>query len=629
MKNNEKSLPPEKDEDRGRSAPSRGLSWRWDPREWALALVLVLALPTAQGAKAALTPVTVQLKWQHQFQFAGYYAAKEKGFYRDAGLEVTLVPAPEKIDPVESVLSGKADYGIGSSEIVVARAAGKPVVALAAIYQHSPYGIVSVRGRAVDSVHDLAGKRVMIEPQAAEVIAYLKSEGVAPERLLAIPHTFSTGNLISGEVDAMTGYLTDEPFVLEAAGLAYNIFTARSGGIDFYGDVLFTTEAEVRDRPERLEAFLDATLKGWDYALANTEEIIGIIHERYDDRHSLDHLRFEAEKSRPLIADHILKIGYMHEGRWRHIAATYAQLGMIQHGLSLDGFLYNGKREVDRGPLYRVMAVLAVLLATTGAIGAKFYMMNRRLTRESVDRQVAEANTRKAKEALEVSLRAERNLLAILSHDFRTPLGGIAASAQLLEYETGGNVQLRRRELAKINKAVQTLARLIDTCLAKERSTAGTSIFTPFDLAGLVRSTVAEREPLAPDHAFGVHIEDSPTVSGDRAMLGIALANLLDNAVKYSPAVSTVHIRLRRQAGMARLEVADEGAGIDPAERERVFEKYYRSSDTSSVPGAGIGLHIVRSIVETHGGTARIEDGPGTIVAITLPLPASEEPAPC
>src|SRR3990167_11363078 len=97
---------------------------------------MLVALPSH-----ALEKVTLQLKWTHAFQFAGYYAAKEQGYYRDAGLDVSIVEAAPDTDPVRRVLEGEAQFGVGTSSLLLERAAGKPVVALAVVFQQSPYAI--------------------------------------------------------------------------------------------------------------------------------------------------------------------------------------------------------------------------------------------------------------------------------------------------------------------------------------------------------------------------------------------------------------------------------------------------------------------------------------------------------
>src|SRR5262245_48489777 len=124
-----------------------------------LALIaLAVLLPAAPLRAGALQPVTLQLNWKHRFQFAGYYAAIEKGYYRDAGFEVRLQEAQEGRDPIEAVLSGGADYGVGASELALRRGQGQPVVVIATFLQHSPLVLIAT-GRSGASVHELAGKK--------------------------------------------------------------------------------------------------------------------------------------------------------------------------------------------------------------------------------------------------------------------------------------------------------------------------------------------------------------------------------------------------------------------------------------------------------------------------------------
>lgn len=129
-----------------------------------------------------LQTVVLQLKWTHQFQFAGYYAALEKGFYQQAGLDVKIVEGSSSVDPVKEVINGDAAFGIASSDLVIARAKGNPVVSLAAIYQHSPMIILSNPKNGITNVHELAGKSLMLESQNAEILAYLQSEQVRSKR---------------------------------------------------------------------------------------------------------------------------------------------------------------------------------------------------------------------------------------------------------------------------------------------------------------------------------------------------------------------------------------------------------------------------------------------------------------
>ncbi|HNW77683.1 MAG TPA: diguanylate cyclase [Candidatus Competibacteraceae bacterium] len=337
--------------------------------------LLALALPSIGGAAPRLDRVSLQLKWKHQFQFAGYYAAVEKGFYRDAGLDVTLLEAPDNIEPAQAVLRGDAEFGIAASDLVLLRGQGRPVVALAAIYQHSPFILLALANRGIDSIHDLAGKRAMIEAHAAELLAYLAWEAVPASRMTLIPHEFSPSALLEGRVDVISAYSTDEPFLLQQAGQPYLSFNPRAGGIDFYGDTLFTTEEQLRRHPQRVRAFHDASLRGWHYALAHPEEMAALIYNKYSQRHSLDHLRFEAAQSQRLILPDVVQIGYMNPGRWQHIAEVYAGLGMVAPGLSLEGFLYDPALPPNRFWLYLALGCVIGTASIAVFIGVRLHQL--------------------------------------------------------------------------------------------------------------------------------------------------------------------------------------------------------------------------------------------------------------
>ena len=342
---------------------------------WICALSL-LALSPAW----ALETVTLQLKWTHAFQFAGYYAALEKGYYREAGLDVLLREGGPDIDPVASVLAGNAQYGVGTSSLLLARKAGQPVVVLAVVFQHSPLVLLVRRGDAtqgIPGIRDLAGKRVMLEPQSDELIAYLKQEGITLDQLVQVPlgHAEHYEELIQGDVDAISAYDTYEPYYLDRAGSAYQTYSPRMGGIDFYGDNLFTTEQELDAHPQRVRAFRDASLRGWRYAMAHPEEIADLIVAKYSRQHPRDFYRFEAQRMTPLLRADLVEVGYMNLGRWRHIAETYADLGLLSADFSLDGFLY----EPDTPPDLTKLFIALALLTAVSAIALYIYRVNRRL----------------------------------------------------------------------------------------------------------------------------------------------------------------------------------------------------------------------------------------------------------
>jgi two-component system sensor histidine kinase EvgS len=291
----------------------------------------------------AFEPVTIQLRWSHQFQFAGYYAAVEKGFFKAEGLEVFLEPALPGQDRVAPVLEGRAQYGVGDSGILKLRADGRPLVVLAQIFQHSPSILVTKRSSGIFSPYELVGKTIMLPKEAisaAAVRAMLLEALGGLDRITILPRSGGDADLITGRVDAMAGYLSNEPFRLKQKGLAVNIIDPRSYGIDFYGDNLFTTEQEILEHPERVERVRRATLQGWAYALEHRDEIIDLILTKYNPHLNHEQLRFEAKVVEQMILADIIPIGDANPRRYARIAESFHRLGMSPSAALPEGFLY-------------------------------------------------------------------------------------------------------------------------------------------------------------------------------------------------------------------------------------------------------------------------------------------------
>jgi two-component system sensor histidine kinase/response regulator len=325
-----------------------------------LAVLLLGAGPAALGAEA----VTLQLKWRHQFAFAGYYAAQAKGYYRAAGLDVTLREAQPADDPLQSVLDGHAQYGVGNTSLLLRRAAGAPVVLLASVFQHSA-AVLAVRLDEQGRRRPWAASRIALGPDTDELKVYLLREGVPPAALAAPAPSHGVADLLAGRADAVSSYLTSAPYALERAGVHYEIVSPRSAGIDFYGDSLYTTESELREHPARVRALREATLKGWHYALNHPNEIVDLIRARYPERKSREELLWEAAHLAPLLEQHLIELGYSNPQRWQGIADSYAAAGLLPEGYKPDGFLYH---EAPAEPAWHVALGVALALLAAAAL---------------------------------------------------------------------------------------------------------------------------------------------------------------------------------------------------------------------------------------------------------------------
>ena len=324
----------------------------------------------------ALDTVTLQLKGPHTFQFAGYYAAIEQGFYREAGLTVNIKEGLAGIDPASEVATGKSEYATGGSSLLLARKAGKPVVLLAVIFQHSPYQLLA---RQTQSIHDLAGKKLALEPQAQELLAYLKSEKIPLEHMSLLEHSQDPQDLINGRVDAISASSIFQPYYLDRANFNYQTYSPRSVGIDFYGDNLFTSERELKEHPDRVHAFRAASLRGWQYAMEHPDAVTNLILQKYSQRHPRQYFLYQAKQIQSLMHPELIEIGHSNPGRWRHIANTYADIGLLPEQYSLDGFFYNQPRKFNRSILYWSLFTALLLLMIAGLVSYYIYRIKRKL----------------------------------------------------------------------------------------------------------------------------------------------------------------------------------------------------------------------------------------------------------
>ena len=135
----------------------------------ALIAALAACISVLPHPAHALEKVTLQLKHAHQFQFAGYYAAKEQGYYREAGLDVSIREGGDGNQPERDVIAGRAQYGVGSSSLLLARAAGKPVVVLGVIFQHSPYVLLMARSSGMTSTVSFQTRFGSVTPSRARM----------------------------------------------------------------------------------------------------------------------------------------------------------------------------------------------------------------------------------------------------------------------------------------------------------------------------------------------------------------------------------------------------------------------------------------------------------------------------
>ena len=348
-----------------------------------LLLVFGLSFTLMTGTSLALEKVTLQLKWHHQFQFAGYYAAFEKGYYKDVGLNVSIKPGGPTVKVDQEVLSGRADYGVLASELIGKRVQGKKAVLLAVVFQHSIRALISRADSEIYSPSDLIGQTIMLNGnEQEEFLAMLKAEGISSNDINIISKD-NTANqkLINKEVVAINGSIANQPFIFAQKDVEVKLLRPIMYGIDFYGDSFFTSEKEVEQHPKRATAFRDASLKGWEYAMRHPEEIIQLIHNKYNPSKTIAHLRFEAQALRKIILPDLVDLGHINHHRIEKTAEIYARYSVIEKDYSLAGFIYNPVQdEIESAERLRRRMLISAIIFIFLAIGVLIWIVVLRKT---------------------------------------------------------------------------------------------------------------------------------------------------------------------------------------------------------------------------------------------------------
>ncbi|SEQ90396.1 polar amino acid transport system substrate-binding protein [Amphritea atlantica] len=302
---------------------------------------------SAESNTDNLTPVSLQLIWKHQFQFAGYYVAKHKGFYQQAGLDVSIHEFENDEDPVATVLSGKRDFALGRSTILAQRINGARVTALFATFQSSPLMLLTTTASGISKPADLRGKRIMMTSDAekqVELLAMLHQSGITEADFERQNHSFDINDLIDGKTDAMASYRSNEPFQLMKKGISYTMIRPEKFGFSMYSDLLFTSDTLLQEKPELVEAFRQATIKGWRYAFSHIEETADLILAEYNSQNrSKEALVYEGEQLATLAFDQEGRFGSINEEKLNAISQLYLLFNLIPSDYTIGNFIYQPK----------------------------------------------------------------------------------------------------------------------------------------------------------------------------------------------------------------------------------------------------------------------------------------------
>tara|TARA_R110002050_G_scaffold269917_2_gene412702 strand:+ start:241796 stop:244072 length:2277 start_codon:yes stop_codon:yes gene_type:complete len=306
-----------------------------------LLAILIATFSIISYAEEALEKVSLQLDWKYQFEFAGFIMAKEKGFYKDVGLDVELREYEENIDIVDNVLSKQSNYGIYNASVVVSEGKLKPIILMATYYQKSP--LVFVTAKNIKQPLDLVGKTIMgttDELRYSSLALMLDHFSVNKKNTKFLEHSFNINDFIDHKVDAMSAFRTNQLFELDQRNVDYNIIDPADYGFSMSAVNLFTSYSEALNHPERSRNFIDASNKGWAYALEHPQETITLIYNRYSKQKSLAALSYEAEITKQVMLLDFFDIGATNKELTIRAVKQLQFSGLLADGQKLGAFIF-------------------------------------------------------------------------------------------------------------------------------------------------------------------------------------------------------------------------------------------------------------------------------------------------
>jgi len=303
----------------------------------AMSLVLASCSPPPPPEKPKEV-VTLQLKWHHQVQFAGFYMAKERGYYAAENIEVNFLEGSKDVDMFERLRAGKADFAIVSGESVISRQAEDgPVKAVAVIYQRSPVVFVARTDANITRPQDFAGKTIAVGGvrgggMGEALILFntlMNKTGLQPSDYQTVPYDPFYEKFLSGQADITPVYIGNGVVQLRDKGLNLNIIWPGDYGIPFYSDTLAATAQYLQDHPDLALRFFRASLKGWKDVVEDADAAVKVTMPYVAEKDAVFQRKM-ADAQMPLVHTGEHPIGWMEPTIWQSMHRTLVAQGIVE-----------------------------------------------------------------------------------------------------------------------------------------------------------------------------------------------------------------------------------------------------------------------------------------------------------
>ena len=584
-----------------------------------------------------LTKVTIQLSWFDQFQFAGYYMAKEQGFYKDAGLDVQILPFSLGMNIPKMVNDGDVDFAIGRENLILEKAKYPKIIALAAIFQATPLVLLTTKDSGIDTFKKFENKKLMrTKDDGSEVSlkAMLSASKIDLKSITQVEHSHNIYDLIEKRVDIISAYTSKAPYILQKEQIKYNIFYPKDYGFDMYSDFLITNIDKYNNDYNIVEKFKKASLKGWEYAYNNIEKSVDIIFEKYNTQNlSKEELIFEANELKKLSYLNISRLGDMKQEKVQRIYDLYNVMGYINSEFKIDDFIGVDKKSRLEKWLYSkfeehfnlafLWKLILIIFIITAIFVYRQYLitkLNKRLknlikiktNRLKIMNKKLSIRIKKELEkhqekdrilAQQQKLVAMGQMIENIAHQWRQPLSVISTSASGLKLKKQLNILEDEEFIKSIEQIVDTAKYLSDTIDDFRYFFKPQKDKTKFSLVKNIEKSLSFLETVLKENSIKVEFEyEDIDITAYETELMQVFINIISNSkdafIEKKIKDRVIFISIKNFPNRILIEIKDNAGGVEDDILDKVFEPYFTTKHQYS--GTGIGLYMSNQIIKTH-----------------------------
>ncbi|MEA3521822.1 MAG: ABC transporter substrate-binding protein [Campylobacterota bacterium] len=583
---------------------------------------LLIIFFTLHAKEDKLEPITLQLQWKHQFEFAGFYVAKEMGYYKDIGLDVSFKEYEKDIDIVDEVLDGNAHYGLSYSSIIAQYLNGKPIVFIANFFKQSP--LVLITQKNIKKLSDLKNKKVMGISNSIDnitLVMMLEKFNISMQDIQTIPPSFNLDMFINKKIAAMSVFTTNELYDLDKKGISYNLFDPTVYGALYYDVNLFTSKEELQKHPQRVKEFKEASIKGWEYALENRDKTIKLIIEKYNSQQkTADALHFEAKQIENLMLRNVYDIGSIDSHRVKVIADSFRQSGFIKKGNypDLQSFIYDAnssyiklsKEEIEylkerKEFDYTTLIILLSIIFIFMIFGIYRYSINKKLNKELTIRVDEALKTSRDKDQIifqQNKLSAMGEMIENIAHQWRQPLSQINSVVLVVDgVLTKKNIHndTLEEKLLEIESLTQYMSQTIDDFKDFFSQDKKKEIFV---LDVILDNTIsmARSDLMHQNIELKLNLDKGIAINGYPRELQQVILVIINNAkdilIERKIPHPYIKISASQDNGNITIRIQDNAGGVDNDIIDKIFDPYFTTKQKTQ--GTGLGLYISQMLIK-------------------------------